>query len=153
MRRLKTFTPEELLFNEQETREILIFFFPSYTNGINNTNINNDIRGFAQGLLVEAVEVSYIMGYAIDLGKNGINPTAKVSTMLRKFALKAAKRWFEHKQHEHATAKELQEMKIYKPVYQTLQRNFRLIIELIINGMEFKHLVSAMPSPELTLYV
>jgi len=64
--KLQTFKSEELIYNEAETKEILLYFFPSDNAAIQSAQINDEIRSFAQAILIEAVDKSYAMGW-IDL--------------------------------------------------------------------------------------
>jgi hypothetical protein len=144
---LKKFTTGELIFNEEETREILVFFFPHLANSIKKITIDNTVKGFAQGLLVEAIDASYALGFIQAIFSSTINPTAGVLNILRKFAFKAGKHWFEH-----ASEKDLRKIKIYYIVRQRLQVNFKTVMLMVINGLSIDGMVSAVPVPKLSQY-
>jgi hypothetical protein len=123
---LKNFPDSELIFDEQETRQILIFFFPYDKDKIYSATINNDIRNFAQGILVEAVDASYSMGYVKVLFKSIVsflmsaNPAKGPTDFLKTLGRKAMSHWFEH-----ATHADLMHAKIYDSVRWQLNQNFQ----------------------------
>jgi hypothetical protein len=127
---LMKFTPNELIFDEAETKAVLIFFYPNQSALISQANINDDIRGFAQALMVEAVDASYALGYIkIIFDVFYMKPPAKFGKALVKFGKKAAPHWFKH-----ATATDLTNAKIYDSVRSSISRNFRTDFEYITNG-------------------
>lgn len=118
---LKEFSKEQLLFDEQETRIILKFIFKAPDHKVIDTMIINDpIKGFAQGLLVEAVDASYSISFVQALFESTAKPNNGALTIIKSFGKKAAKNWFKH-----ASAKDLQDIKIYDFVRDTLARSFR----------------------------
>ena len=147
MKGLKKFTTVELIFSEEETRKILELFFPHLENSIKNITINNTVRGFAQSLLLEAIDASYALGFVEALFSSILNPKPDVLSILRKFAVKAGKHWFEH-----ATEQDLRKIKIYYIVRQRLQVNFKSIMLMLINGMDINGFVFAVPTPTLSQY-
>ena len=61
---LREFNDDELLFNAQDTTLILKFIFePKDHSKINTLDIDNHFRSFAQGLLLEAIDASYAIGF------------------------------------------------------------------------------------------
>ncbi len=147
MLHLKRFTAGELLFNEEETKDILAFFFPNYSNQIAAIEVTDKTREFAQGLLVEAIDASFALGFVEAFFSSIANPSASVTAIIRKFSFKAGKHWFKH-----ATTSDLRKVKIYYMVRQRLQINFKVVIGLVINGMDFAKLVHSLPAPELHQY-
>ena len=73
---LRKFKKEELIFNNDETVVILKFIFKKNHNLIDNLKINDSIREFAQGLLLEAVDASYALGFVHSLFGGVFNPGA-----------------------------------------------------------------------------
>jgi hypothetical protein len=130
---LRKFTESELLFDEAETRLILKFIFKNKHSLIDGMQITNKVREFAQGLLVEAVDASYALGYVEALFRATANPAAGVRKILKKFAKKAIKHWFKH-----ATADNLMDIKIYEVVRNQLAYNFGRILVLHSNGLAKK---------------
>lgn len=127
---LKEFNKNELIFDENETRDILKFFFKTEASAIAKMQVDDRIRGFAQGLLVEAVDASYAMGFVESLFRATSNPGAGVKKVLQKFGKKALKHWFKH-----ATAKDLMQIKIYETVRRQLELNFKTTFKMILNGL------------------
>jgi len=126
---LKKFPDNELIFNDEETKQILTFFFPRDKNTIDNATINKDIKNFAQGLLVEAVDASYKMGYVEALFRS-VCRFKGPADFTKTFAKKALTHWFEH-----AKKKDLLHVKIYEAVRSALEHNFRSEFILKINGI------------------
>ena len=59
----RTFKQSELIFNEEETKEILKFFFKNDHAFIDGLTIHDRIRSFAQAILIEAVDASFAIGF------------------------------------------------------------------------------------------
>lgn len=131
---LKKFTPDELIFNEFETRDILSFFFPDRISQIRTLKIDDKIREFAQGLLVEAVDASYALGFIqIIFETFFFKPEPKLSKMLKKLVKKSAKHWFKHMK-----SQDLSKIKIYEIVRKQIQRSFETHFILLIQGVVSK---------------
>jgi hypothetical protein len=128
MAELKRFEPDEIQLTQEEAWHVLRFFWP-------NTNVppgslSPEDRGFAQGLMIEAVERSYAMGYVESLYRSffgpGVAPTSSaLKKAIKSFAKKAIKNWFRH-----ASGKDLEDPKIYESVRRSLARNFRSVWEI-----------------------
>lgn len=127
---LMKFKPEELIFDEDETKDVLTFFYPNQEASIQQASINDDVRGFAQALMVEAVDASYALGYVkLVYDVFYMKPPTKFRKVLTKFGKKAASYWFKH-----ANATDLINAKIYDSVRGSIARNFRTDFEVIISG-------------------
>jgi len=91
-KQLLTFRKEDLFFNEEETRTILKFIFTPTDYGIiDSLNINNHVKGFAQGLLIEAIDASYAIGFVEAIFRSTSNPTKGAMQILKTFGRKAEK--------------------------------------------------------------
>lgn len=130
---LRKFTSSELLFDDEETRQILKFFFNNQQQTVNQLTINDKVREFAQGLLVEAVDASYAMGFIEALFKASANPSAGTKQVLTKFANKAAKHWFKH-----ASADNLLKVEIYEIVRSRIALNFGRYLAMLASGIAKK---------------
>jgi hypothetical protein len=95
---LKHFRSDEILISPDQARTILLFFF-----GLNEQmpeKLNDDEVAFAQALLVEAIDESYVMQYVRGIfdafyGKPPASFEA-VKDMIKDFMKDAAKNWFTH---------------------------------------------------------
>ena len=117
---LRNFSEAELMFDEQETKDILKFFFQADRQQIESIQITNELRNLAQGLLVAAVDASYAMGW-IDLTFGWVvSPGPGMKRALQKLALRAARYWFKHLKNQ-----PLNEAKIYDSVRDKLATRFR----------------------------
>ena len=130
---LRKFNSTELLFDEEETKQILKFFFKSQHHTINQLKINDKVREFAQGLLVEAIDASYAMGFVEVLFKATANPTAGAKKVISQFAKKAAKHWFKH-----ATTENLLKVEIYEMVRSRIALNFGRYLSMLASGIAKK---------------
>jgi len=122
---LKRFAASEVLLSQHDAWDVLRFFWPN-TN-VKPQNLDTDDRGFAQALLVEAIDRSYEMGYVEILFRSffgaGVAPSyGALRKAVKSFVKKAAKHWFKH-----ATAEDLQDPKIYESVRVSLARNFHSV--------------------------
>jgi len=96
-KKLRQFETEELLFNEKETRIVLKFIFkPIHHEFIDSLPMSDYLRGFAQGLLVEAIDASYAIGYVHGLFRSTKNPVKGALKILKNFGVKANQNWFKH---------------------------------------------------------
>lgn len=88
-RYLRQFKQDELLFSEDETRIILKFIFkPADHELIDSLPMNDHLRSFSQGLLLEAIEASYAVGYVRGLFESAANPTKGAVKIIKSFGKK-----------------------------------------------------------------
>lgn len=126
---LKKFKDSDLIFNDQETIEILKFIFKSKRDTVETLTVDRDLREFAQGLLVEAVDASYALGFVEAAVRSLVRPRQGVRSIIKKFGKKASKHWFKH-----ATASDLRNIEIYEIVRGQLAVNFARILRMHKNG-------------------
>jgi len=85
---LKIFNKDELLLSDQQTREALKFFFPAKLKEIDSYLITDNTKNFAQGLLVEAIDLTYKIAYVVVLWetiKNQVKYRKKISQPVKSF--------------------------------------------------------------------
>lgn len=127
---LRQFKPEELLFNEDETRTVLKFIFaPTDHEMIDSLPMSDALREFAQGLLVEAIDASHAVGFVKAIQESAANPTKGAREILKSFARKAAIHWFKH-----ATVTDLMNVKVYQFVLDALAIRFRDPLRVFASG-------------------
>jgi len=126
---LRKFKKEELIFDNEETVIILKFIFKNKHGLIDGLEINDRIREFSQGLLLEAVDASYALGFVAALFGGVFNPSVAAKKVFMKFSRKALKHWFKH-----ATAKDLMQIKIYDAVRKQLESNFLIVLQSYASG-------------------
>lgn len=131
---LRDFTPSEILITQAEAWAILKFFWPSMS--LSRTEITPQDINFAQGLMVEAIDRSYAMGYVDILfntfyGKVAGSPV-DVLKLVKTFAKKAAKHWFKH-----LGSKSIEKADIYKAVQMTISLNFKSVFEIRIQTGDY----------------
>ena len=131
---LRTFKAEELLLDQDETRRVLIFFFPTEETKLNTVEMSDALRSFAQGLMVEAIDASYAIGW-IELTFDFIKPrpsTKDVKKSIQKILKEAPKYWFKHRKNNN-----LLEAEVYEIVRKQLSFNF---------GRYFQDMLTAKPN-------
>jgi len=127
-KQLKNFSPSEILITADDARLILKFIFkPSEHPTIDQLPMNHRELNLAQGLLVEAIDASYSIGYVEALFRSTANPSAKTFSVMRKFAKSSKKHWYKH-----ATASDLLSIKIYDVVINELARRFKNILAIYL---------------------
>lgn len=126
---LKKFNDSELIFDDQETIEILKFIFKNKRDTVEALTVDRELREFPQGLLVEAIDASYAMGFIEALVRSVARPQAGIRNIIKKFGKKASKHWFKH-----ATASDLRKIEIYERVREQLELNFARILRMHRNG-------------------
>lgn len=134
----KKFEKHELIFDADETAAILKFIFKSRHQTIDRLEINDRIREFAQGLLLEAVDASYALGFVEAIFRATMNPGAGTRSILKKFGKKALKHWFKH-----ATAEDLSQIRIYEVVRAQLELNFGRVLLMYANGIAKSQVLSS----------
>lgn len=115
---LRTFTPAEIMITANDAATIINWLWPG--SGMSSTSMTSPQIGFAQALLVEAIDASYAMGFVESLFRSLSPPPASVQTLVTRFARNAARHWFRH-----ARQQDLMNARIYESVRVTLARNFR----------------------------
>jgi hypothetical protein len=121
------FSDSELVFDDDETKLVLKFFYPSSGAAIDNMTVNTDAKRFAQTLLVGAIDASYAIGYIQALGKTVVRPGSGVRSLARKLASRFVAHWFKH-----ATKEDLLEVKIYDSVRNSIAGSVRTGFNLIL---------------------
>ena len=126
-KQLREFKKENLIFNEEGTRIILKFIFAPADHGvIESLNVNDAVKEFAQGLLVEAIDASYAVGVVEAIFRSTTNPTKGAIKILKSFGKKAATHWFKH-----ATVHDLIDVKVYEFVHLEIARRFRSTLRIL----------------------
>jgi hypothetical protein len=127
-KQLRKFSDNELLFDEKETRVILKFIFePADFDFIESLTMSDSIRGFTQGLLVEAIDASYAIGFVDAIFRSTTNPTKGALAIIKEFSKKALKHWFKH-----ATVNDLQKVKVYDFVRLHIANQFRKPLRVLV---------------------
>src|SRR5690606_33219486 len=93
---LRSFSGNELVLDENETRIALKFFFPHDGAHIDAMAVNDQLRSFAQALLVAGIDATYAMGYVEALFSSLGRSDANAGKLIKGFGKKAAKHWFKH---------------------------------------------------------
>jgi hypothetical protein len=127
---LRRFSPQELQLDVDETRNTLKFFWPEKAGEIDQLQINDADREFAQGLLVEAIDASYPMGIMEQVYRRFFLRVPTSFKSIAKSAVKIAlyairQRWLRRTQ-----SLTSDQVKIYENVRVTLARNFRSVFEI-----------------------
>lgn len=127
---LRNFIEGELIFDEIETRDILKFFFRHLRERIDAATVTTELRVFAQGLLVEAIDATYALGYVEIVFRASYNPGNGMSKVLAKIGRKAAGNWFKH-----ATQDDLLKAKVSSRVRDQLAHSFASVFPMVLEGI------------------
>ena len=119
---LRRFAAAEIVLTREDAYAVIRFFWNDV--GVLPEAFTDADVNFAQGLLVEAVDATYAMGYVQIVFDTFFMKVPRdlnnLYGMLKKVAKASAKHWWRH-----ATEKDLADPKIYETVRMTLARNFR----------------------------
>jgi len=127
---LKQFDPSEIIFNDEELKKILLFFFPGYESTLASFTMTHSMREFAQGLLIEAIDASYGIGFVqIIFDSIFYKPGKSATDFLKTFAKKATKSWFKH-----LKGTEFGNIKIYEIVRSHISDSFTKPFIMRTNG-------------------
>ncbi|MBB5017168.1 hypothetical protein HNQ59_000430 [Chitinivorax tropicus] len=122
----------DLVLDEQETKEVLKFFWPDRASKIDGLVAGNGLRRFAQQMLMAAIEASYAMGYLDKLtdvlAKR--KPSMNLKKLGQKLAKKFAKHWWKHTKQQN-----LMDAEIYDTVRHALAYKYRLKIDEFAEGI------------------
>lgn len=127
---LRNFSESELIFDETETKDMLKFFFQAFRPRIEVAVITTELRNFAQGVMIAAIDATYKLGYIEILLKTYYTPGSSMKKMLLKIGGKAAQHWFKH-----ATCRDLMRAKISSRVRDQLAVNFKTPFSLLLDGV------------------
>lgn len=105
------FSDAELVFNEDETRKILKFFWPGSGGSIEAMDIDNGARRLAQTALVAAIDGSYAMGYMKALLDSVVQPGSGIKSFGKKLARRFVRHWWKH-----AKQNDLEDVRVYESV-------------------------------------
>jgi hypothetical protein len=133
---LREFKEEELLLDEEETRRVLIYFFPNEKAQINAIEITNQLRSFAQALMVEAIDASYAIGW-LDLTKDFIKPRPTpddIKKAIGKMLKKAARYWFKHLKGNNFLESDIYEV-VRKQLSISFRQTFIIMIQAKVDGI------------------
>jgi hypothetical protein len=119
-----------LVFNEEETRQILRFFWPHLNAEIGALEITNPKRRFAQQILIAAIDATFALGFMERLLNTVLRPQAGfkgLASMGRKLAKSYVKHWWKH-----ASQDDLKNPRVAEAVRRDIARNFKSEVEMLI---------------------
>jgi hypothetical protein len=128
---LRHFKPDEVKISKEQAARVMKYFFPDLP--IQASLVTNEDAGFAQALLIQAIDSSNEMGFVhVLFDKAYMKPPVDFS-IIKDIAVslckQAFKDWFRH-----ATGDDLKDPKIYDAVRGQIIRNFRSVWADRING-------------------
>jgi hypothetical protein len=124
-----------LIYNEDETRRILKYFWPGLSSQFDALTITNDVRRFAQTMLIAAIDGSYAMGYVAGvwdtLAHAITHPNGNIADLAKRLARNYIRHWWRH-----ATQQDLEDPRIYDSVRNTIAySNSGAVQDMISNAM------------------
>jgi hypothetical protein len=119
----------DLVFDERETKQILSFFFPNMGSQITTMTVTNDVRRFAQSILIVAIDASASMSY-VEAVVTSLKflPGRSIKSWAKKLTKGLVKRWFKN-----ATQEDLLNAEVYESVRRTVAWNCMSVFQDIIN--------------------
>jgi len=127
-------TDADLVFDEAETRAILKFFWPHLGGRIDTADVGNNLRRFAQTILIVAVDATYALGFVESLVNAVRGPARSAGALVslgRKLAFGAGRNWFKH-----ASRSDLKHPKVAQSVRLSVARNFLFQMQGHLQGTE-----------------
>jgi len=125
-----SFPDAQLLFDDEETRHILEFFWPQLAPQIQALEITTERRRIAQQILIAAIDSTYALGFMEKLFQTMFNPRAGIkglAAMGQKLARAYVKHWWKH-----ASQDKLKRPYIAEAARRQIALNFRAVIDAII---------------------
>jgi hypothetical protein len=124
---LRNFSQDEILITKNEAWSILRFFWSNHR--IQETEITYGDMNFAQGLLVEAIDASYKMGFVEIIFNNAFlkvpGSFSDVKKMIKKIVKESTKHWFKN-----IGKNKLDDATIYVAVRDRIALNFRSVMAI-----------------------
>lgn len=125
----------DLVFDEDETKQILTFFWPHAAPDIEKLAVDNEVRRLAQSMLIAAIDGSYAMGFIEALGKTIVRPGPNIRSLVRKLARRFARHWWNH-----ATQEDLEDVRIYESLRRSIALHLKDRLDLLRNGAAIRRL-------------
>lgn len=122
-----------LIYNEDETRQILKFFWPDEIASINAMQIDNNVRRLAQSALIAAIDGSYALGFVDSLFRALSRPNKGISQLAKRLA-----RAFGRHEWRHAQQQDLESVRIYDVVRNAVAQTLKQRLKLIQDGVAYK---------------
>lgn len=119
----------DLVFDEDESKRILKFFWPHLTREIDGMTIDNDARRLAQTALVAAIEGSYATGFIQALAQTVVRPGSGIKALAKKLGRRFIKHWWKH-----TNQQDLEDVKIYEFIRNEIARQLKHRIGLMQQG-------------------
>jgi len=131
---LRRFNSSELRLSREQALRVLRFFFLRVN--ISAADLTEQDIAFAQGLLVQAIDSSYQMGFVQVIADVfwKVPANLEIADLVIEFGKGAAKNWFRH-----ATQKDLMSAKIYESVRTTVRANFQTVWDQRMSGLELTY--------------
>lgn len=126
-----------LIYDENETRQILKFFWPNFSEVIDTMTITNDTRRLAQTALIAAIDGSYAMGYVSALWDTMTHAVTRnnrnIPALARRLARNFIRHWWRHTREQ-----DLADVQIYETVRADIARNLRRRLDAFANDVALK---------------
>jgi hypothetical protein len=119
MGQLQHFSGDQIVLDNQEAWQILVFFFGGNAS-LSPASLTDNDRSFAQALLIEAIDASEDMSWIEAIFRSAMKPNASVKSIIKSLIKKAVKDWFKH-----ANKDKLDNPTIYQSVKNQLTVNWR----------------------------
>lgn len=131
----------ELIFDDEETREILLMFFPSQSVDIKSAKVTNDVRRFAQTVLIAAIETTSAMDYTKGSAKAAANPMQAPRSIALKLAQTIARTWWKH-----TKQKDL----LHTPINERVRQNIEIQLR---DALQFLLLTGSLSYYQMMVYL
>lgn len=124
---------DDLVFDENESRQILKFLWPAKSQSIVELTVDNDLRRLAQTALIAAIDGSYALGFTEATFRATARPGGNLKSLARKLAKKFVKLWWKHTRQS-----DLNDVKVYECVRTTIAANLGHRLTLIEQGVSLQ---------------
>ena len=123
----------ELIYSEEESKQILKFFWPSLIADVDQITINNDARRLAQTALIAAIDGSNAMGFVDALFSSITRRNKNIASLAKRLAQNFTRQLWKNSQRQ-----DLENAKIYESVRASVARALKWRIEMIRSGLALK---------------
>jgi len=131
---LKQISKNNLIFNEQQTRDILVLFAPSFAKEIKNMPIDDNQRAFAQAILIEAADASKKVSLVLDFAEFALTHNPKKIANLLKSITNASQIIYDYQKDTKVSIDLINNSELSQDAINVLRRNFKTDISAIVNG-------------------
>lgn len=140
------FSEFDLVFNQDETRKIMVFFWPTLQSAVNARDMDNEMRRLAQTALIAAIDGAYALGFIFTLSQTIVRPGSGIKDLAKKLARRYMQHWWRHTRQQ-----DLEDVKIFERIRDKVALSLKSRVNMMLDGVAQQPSTpsQARPAPQL----